>query len=452
MTEKTGLRKMTNLKLIKGYKDINRESPEWQALKIKPFSPNQLRALALSTAPFNLWDGSIRSGKTFLSIAWLIQINQTCPEGDGMILGQTPQTIERNFLNSFMEIVGEGNYHYKTGERLDLYYYVGDERKVRRFYIVGAKDVGAIKRIRGSTLMIAYVDEGTLMPETVFEELVGRLSSKHAKCLVTTNPDSPNHWLLKQYVEDAEASKDWRRFKFLLEDNWALDPEYIERIKRQYKSIPARYQRMIKGRWVVAQGVIYQVFNEERHVIKKVPQGAVLRRCFVGADYGVENATVFLLIGEYLINKEKVYIVLKEYYYSGRETMRSKTTSEFAEDFVRFLKGHKALEIVIDPSAAALITELDRPKVKKAAGVIYNVTPANNSVTEGIQSVANLLHAGRLLVMESCEHLIEEFGIYAWCPKAQARGVDAPIKEDDHALDALRYAIHTIIGDIAQVA
>lgn len=444
---------MTNLKVINGYKDIDRESPEWKALKIKPFSPNQLRALALSTAPFNLWDGSIRSGKTFLSIAWLINTNLNCPDGDGMILGQTPQTIERNFLNSFMEILGEGNYYYKTGERLDIYYYDKDDnRKTRRFYIVGAKDVGAVKRIRGSTLMIAYVDEGSLMPETVFEELVGRLSSAQAKCLVTTNPDSPNHWLLKQYVEDPEASKDWRRFKFLLEDNWALDPEYIERIKRQYKSIPARYQRMILGRWVIAQGVIYQVFNKEEHVITKVPEGAQLRRVFVGSDYGVENATVFLLIGEYMIKGKKVYIVLKEYYYSGRETMRSKTTSEFADDFVEFLKGHKALQVVIDPSAKALITELDRPAIKKRAGVIYSVEQAKNDVLEGIQSVANLIHSGQLLVMKKCEHLIEEFGVYAWDPKAQARGVDAPIKEHDHALDALRYAIHTIVGDIAKVA
>lgn len=432
---------------------IDRESDFWKGLKIKPFSPNQLRALALSTAPFNMWDGSIRSGKTFLSITWLLNANRACPEGDGMILGQTPQTIERNFLNSLMEILGEGNYKYKTGERIDIFYYVGNAKKTRRFYIVGAKDVGAVRRIRGSTLMIAYVDEGTLMPKVVFDELVGRLSSAEAKCLVTTNPDSPNHWLLKNYVENKEAKKDWRRFKFLLEDNLSLDIEYVERIKRQYKGIPARYARMILGKWVIAEGVIYQKFDLNKHVVKRgdVPKTG-LRRMFVGSDYGVENPTTFLLIGEYMVNGSKVYYVLKEYYYSGRESMKAKTTNEFAKDFAKWLKGNKAMEVVIDPSAKALITELERSEIKREAGVMYTVKQAKNNVDEGIQSVANLLADDKLFIVEDCKNTINEIQVYSWCPKAQAKGEDKPIKEDDHTMDALRYAILTVVGNYGQVS
>lgn len=426
---------------------LQRNSPEWGEMKIKPFSPNQLRALALSTAPFNLWDGSIRSGKTFLSILWLLQVNRDCPDGDGMILGQTPQTIERNFLNSLMAILGEGNYHYKTGERIDIYYWVGNEKKTRRFYIVGAKDVGAVRRIRGSTLMIAYVDEGTLMPQIVFDELVGRLSSKDAKCLVTTNPDSPNHWLLKEYVMNKEAKADWRRFKFLLEDNLSLDIEYIERIKRQYRGLPARYNRMILGKWVIAEGVIYQAFKPKRHVVTdKDLKGLQPRRLFVGSDYGVGNPTVFLLFGEFIIEGKKKYVVLKEYYYSGRESMKSKTTSEYGIEFARWLKGNKALQVVIDPSASALITELELPKTKKAAGVFYSVVKAKNDVLAGIQSVANMFADDILLIHESCTHTIEELGIYSWDAKAQANGEDKPMKEDDHCMDALRYPIFTLLG------
>jgi PBSX family phage terminase large subunit len=438
---------------------IDRNSQEWKALKVKPFSPNQLRALALSTAPFNLWDGSIRSGKTFLSILWLINANQALPKGDGMILGQTPQTIERNFLNSFMEYIGEGNYKYKTNERIDVYYFTADgERKKRRFHIVGASDVKAIRRIRGSTLMIAYIDEATLMPKEVFDELVGRLSSEHAKLLATTNPDSPNHWLLKNYVENPESKADWRRFRFLLEDNLALDPAYVERIKRQYKGVPARYARMIKGKWVIAEGVIYQKFKNKPlskggHVIKKkdIPMQN-LRRCFVGVDYGVGNATVFLLIGEFRIDGKKVYIIMKEYYYSGRESMRNKTTNEFAKDFAQWLKGHRAIEVVIDPSAAALITEFELPRIKREAGVIYNVSKAKNDVDEGIQAVANMFADDILWICEDCEHTIEELGIYSWDSKAQERGEDKPLKENDHCCDALRYAIYTLIGAYGSTA
>ena len=432
---------------------IDKSSPEWQQLPIKPFSPNQLRALALSTAPFNLWDGSIRSGKTFLSILWLINMNKELPAGDGMILGQTPESIERNFLNSLMEVLGEGNYHYRTGKTIDLYRWEDGQRLRRRFYLIGAKDVGAIRRVRGSTVMIGYIDEGTLVPKVVFDEFVGRLSSEHAKCLVTTNPDSPNHWLLKDYVENAIARVDWRRFKFLLEDNLSLDDAYINRIKRQYAGIPARYNRMIKGMWVIAEGIIYQKFDKSKHVVKrgKVPKTG-LRRLFVGADYGVGNATVFLLIGEYYFNGRTVYYVLKEYYYSGRESMRNKTTREFGKDFAKFAKGQRIEDVVIDPSAAALITELETDEVKREVGYFYNVTPADNAVNDGIQAVANMFYDDVLYIVEDCIHTIEELGLYSWDAKAQAKGIDKPLKENDHCLDALRYAIYTIVGNYGDIS
>jgi PBSX family phage terminase large subunit len=264
--------------------------------------------------------------------------------------------------------------------------------------------------------------------------------------------------LLKNYVEDPEASKDWRRFRFLLEDNLSLDPAYIERIKRQYSGIPARYNRMIKGKWVIAEGVIFQKFINKRvskggHVISKkdIPMKD-LRRCFVGCDYGVGNATVFLLIGEFKIKGKKQYIVMKEYYYSGRESMKNKTTSEFAKDFAKFLKGHRALQVVVDPSAAALITELELPRIKKEAGVMYSVEKAKNDVNSGIQAVANMFADSILWVSEECSHLIEELGIYSWDSKAQERGEDKPLKENDHCCDALRYAIYTLIGAYGSVS
>ncbi|AKQ08568.1 terminase large subunit [Bacillus phage PBC5] len=432
------------LKIVNKNNEIrNTKKPE----EIVPFSMNQLRALALSTAPFNLWDGSIRSGKTFLSMAWVAQMNQTLPKGDGMMLAQTPQTLERNFLNQFMEILGEGNYKYKTMEYIDIFYYKNNKRLKRRWHIVGAKDVGAVKRIRGSTLMIAYIDEASLMPEVVFEELVGRLSSKHAKLLATTNPDSPNHWLLKQYVENEEAKDDWRRFSFLLEDNLSLDEEYIVRIKRQYRGLPARYKRMILGLWVIAEGIIYQAFDQDRHVKTTAEIEAKYgkpRRSFIGCDYGVENATVFLLINEYRWKGKAYYHIAKEYYYSGRESMRTKTTSEFGKDFAKFCQGHRITHVIIDPSAAALKTEIDQNSIKREAGSFYLVQNASNEVIEGIQTVANLYADDALTIDPTCTNLIRENMSYSWDAKAQEKGEDKPVKVDDHCQDAKRYGMHTM--------
>lgn len=438
-----------------------RNTKEWENLKIKPFTPNQLRALALSNAPFNLWDGSIRAGKTFLSIAWIVNKNKSLPDGDGMFLGQTGETIERNFLGDLKEMLGETNYH-QGKSHIDIYYWGTEKdkngverfvKKTRRWWIVGAKDKGAIRRIRGSTLMIAYIDEASLMPQIVFDELVGRLSSKYATLLATTNPDSPNHWLLKKYVEHPEASKDWRRFNFLLDDNLALDPEYIERIKRQYRGIPARYARMIQGKWVVAEGIIYQAFRQERHVKSrdKLPSITAARRIYVTSDYGVENPTTFLLIGEHR-NKlgHKYWVIHREYYYSGRETGIAKTTKQFADDFVDWFKrsGATSLKsVIIDPSAAALITEINQIGIKRRLKSFYTVEKADNEVIKGIQIVGNVLAENKLFIDESCEHTIEEFGLYSWDEKSQERGEDIPIKNNDHTMDALRYFFKTIVGD-----
>ena len=432
-----------------------RGSEEWEDMKIKPFTPNQMRALALSNAPFNLWDGSIRSGKTFLSIAWLVNKIQSLPEGDGMLLGQTSETIERNFLNDFMEMLGEANYHYVSGRYIDVYYWgmnkktQRQEHKTRRLYVVGAKDRKAIGRIRGSTLMLAYIDEASLMPKIVFDELVGRLSSRFATLLATTNPDSPKHWLLKDYVEHPTAGKDWRRFKFLLDDNLALDPEYIERVKRQYRGLPARYARMILGKWALAEGLIYSLFNEARHVktFKELPNPKDAKQLFVGGDYGAENPTTFLLIGEHMIDGALYYVVHKEFYHSGRETNQPKTTKQYADEFAKLIKGQRVKKVAIDPSAKSLQTELNQIGIKKKAGAFYNVIDANNDVQNGIQNVANIIAEGKLLVNENCVHTIEEFSLYSWNAKKQEIGEDVPDKEHDHCMDALRYAIHTIIGE-----
>jgi PBSX family phage terminase large subunit len=421
-------------------------------LKIKPFSPNQLRALAMSNKPFNLWEGAIRSGKTFLSIAWLLNKIKTLPEGNGMILGQTGETIERNFLTDFMNILGDGAFKYAKGRYLDVYY--KDEKgneKTRRMFIIGAKDRGAIGRIRGSTIMLAYIDEATLMPKEVFDELVGRLSYTESTCLITTNPDSPFHWLLKDYVEDEEKNSDWTRHRFTLDDNLALSQTFIDRIKRQYRGLPARYQRMILGLWAVAEGVIYSNFDMKKHVLKKEPPVSP-RRLFVGADYGVENPTTFLLIGEYLINRKRFYVVLKEYVYSGRESMKTKTTSQFAEDFADFIQGHRVREVAVDPSAKALIVELNRAEIKRKAGCMYTVIHANNDVLSGIQYVANMIEDETLYVMENCKHTIEEFGVYSWDRKAQSQGVDKVIKENDHCMDGLRYALFTLVRNSAMTS
>jgi PBSX family phage terminase large subunit len=409
-------------------------------------SVNQVLAIAGSNKPFNLWEGSIRSGKTFWSLIWLVDKIMNLPEGDGMLLGQTSETIERNYLLDFLSLMDSGNIQYSYVQRshidIEVYKEDTDESFTRRMWIVGAKDKGSIKRIRGSTLMIAYIDELTMMPKIAFDELVGRLSERESILLATTNPDSPHHWVLKDYVEHDEKKMDWARYTFIMDDNMSLSQEYKDRMKRQYAGIPARYQRMILGKWVMADGLIYQ-FDESKHMIHSLDQLGIKgppMKYHVAGDYGTKNPTAFALIGQWPHPKptremKYIYVMVSEYYYNGRKTGIPKTTSAYLADFRSFIGQKRISTITLDPSASPLITEFEQ------AGL--TVTPADNAVLDGIALVGNALANGYFYVMDTCIHTKEEFALYIWDEVASLKGIDRPIKENDHMMDAIRYFFNT---------
>lgn len=397
---------------------------------IHPFSPKQLYALTNSNKTFNLWHGSIRSGKTYLSIPWLLDKNANLPDGDGMLLGQTPQTLERNFLSELMTILPKTSYHYVKNNYIDLFYndkYTG-KKKSRRFHIVGGTNVSAVRRILGSTIMIGYIDELVLIPKEVFDTFIGRFSYPESTMLGTTNPGNPNHYIIKDYLSDSKKREDWTSFSFVLENNLSLTKKVVERLKRQYMGTPALYNRMILGKWVLADGLIYSNFGDSMLLnYKELPNCYKYHVCI---DYGVENPTVFLLLGEQSGRSGDEYYVLDEWYGTG------KTTSQLLNHYKKFTKGKKIDKVIIDPSASALKQEFIQNKIR--------VTNANNLVLDGINTVAIELNRGSLKINENCTELIHEMQSYIWDKKAQEKGQDKPVKKDDHGPDALRYGIHTL--------
>lgn len=415
------------------------------------FSPNQINALIDSNHPYNLWTGAVRSGKTTLSMVWMINKISTLPKGYGMITGQTSETIERNFLNDFIELLGEERCRYVTGKYLDVYY--TDERTkkkmTRRLFIVGIKDKGAIRRIRGSTLVLLYMDEAILTPKPVFDELLSRLSVKGAKALFTTNPDSPYHYLMKDYVKHKHKKRDWKVHDFTMDDNLSLDEGFKRRLARQYMGLPSLYARMILGKWVIAEGLIYQVFNPRKHIIKELPKEPAIRH-YITADFGMGNATVFLLVGEYKINRKRVFIIEDEYYHSGAETGIAKTVGQYVEAYKNLVARNKPRvrrisETFLDPSALALKTELE------SNGIM--ITNAKNEVGAGIARVAQTIFDGSLYILKGkAPKTVEEFGLYMWDIEKQKIGKDEPIKENDHCMDAIRYLLFTLLGKIGMIS
>ena len=179
--------------------------------------------------------------------------------------------------------MGENNFYFSISKKEGTLF-------GRKVYFEGVNDIRAENKIRGLTLDGAYCDELTLFSEDFFAMLLSRLSRPGAKLFATTNPDSPYHWLKVNYIDAAEKRGLSLLFlNFLLEDNTTLDAEYVENLKKEYTGV--FYDRFILGRWVVAEGLIYSMFNPSVHV--KNLSGMKFDQYYISVDYGTQNPTVF---------------------------------------------------------------------------------------------------------------------------------------------------------------
>ena len=391
------------------------------------FSEQQLRSIDNSTARINIWEGAVRSGKTIASIVRWLDYIESGPEGDLLMIGKTHRTLKRNILDILQDIVGEENYIYNRG--LGEVYICG-----RKIYIAGANDARAEDKIRGMTLAGAYGDEVTIWPEGFFRMLLSRLSVKDAKLFVTTNPEGPYHWLKKDYL-DRQDELDLKDFHFTLKDNLSLDGEYVKQLKREYTGV--WYERYIKGKWVLAEGLVYPDFDSN-NITDNIPK---IRQEWVAIDYGITNDTVFLHIG--LGEDNKLY-VLHEYRWGEASTGTAKTDVQLRGELQEFIIKYdiKPQWIFIDPSAKSFIVELYQHR--HSFQQFKSVAKANNDVLDGIRRVSSLVANNKLMIASALDDLKQEFNSYSWDSKAQERGEDKPLKEHDHGLDALRYLVNGI--------
>lgn len=393
-----------------------------------PMSRKQLRTVAQATARINVWHGAVRSGKTIASLlAFVIAIAAAGPSGLILICGRSLDTIERNVIEPLQDagLFGPLARHVVHTRGATTAVILG-----RTVHLIGAPNALAEGRIRGATVQLVYLDEATLVPEAFWTQLLARLSVPGARLFATTNPDSPRHWLKLNYLDRA-AELDLRAWHFRLADNPSLSPDYVAALNAEYVGLWRR--RMIDGAWVVAEGAVYDMWDETRHVVSEVPP--IARWLAVGIDYGTTNDLVALALG--LGTDGRLYVTA-EYRHASRTAHRSMTDAEYDRAIRAWITAQQITPewVVIDPSAASFIEQMHR-----TPGL--HLAPADNAVQDGIRTVASLLAADRLRIHTSCDGLIGEMVGYSWDPKASDRGEDAPLKIADHGCDALRYAVRT---------
>ena len=381
----------------------------------------------------NLLEGSVRSGKTWISlIVWALWLATMPEDGKYLMVGKTLTTLKRNCLEPLINLLGRANMQMSIASKRAVIF-------GRAIDLEGASDARSEEKIRGVTLNGAYMDEATLSPEPFFVMLLSRLSAPGAKLFATTNPDSPRHWMKTEYLDN--PALDIYRMKFLLDDNTTLPEDYVSNLKREYTGV--FYRRFILGEWVAAEGAIYPMFETSRHVVDALPE---MRFTWIGCDIGHTNPTAFLRLGA---GKDGLIYVMNEYYHSGGQA-GSKSPRQYAHDLIKFAapeNGRGFLlpqAVVIDPAAEGFILQLREMSDLR-------IRRADNPVLEGIQLVSSALDAGKIRIHRRCKHLIDELQGYVWDEKAQERGEDKPVKQNDHACDALRYALMEYKRDIRRM-
>lgn len=395
---------------------------------LKPLQGKGLKSFCEAGARINIWEGSVSSSKTVTTFFSWIEFILNGPPGELVMIGKTERTLKRNIIDPLTLMYGSKCID-NTGLGKGEIHIFG-----RRVYLVGANDERAEQKIRGASFVGAYCDEITLYPESFWIMLLSRLRSPGARLYGTTNPDGPYHWLKVNYLD--KGLPHLKKWHFTLEDNPYLDPAYIAALKQEYTGL--WYRRFILGEWCLAEGAVYDMWDEKAHVIDTLPLGKV-DQYVVAIDYGTNNPCVFLLIG---IRGDSA-IVEKEYYYNSSEKGHQLTDVQYAAEMKGFLQGVTLTQpLILDPSAASFKVQLRNDG--------FQVRDADNSVIDGIRLVSSMLQAGRLKVSRNCPNLIKEFSSYVWDAKRQEKGEDEPVKKFDHALDALRYGLMTMFGKPAK--
>jgi len=403
--------------------------------KFKPFSKKQIQVLTWwrKDSPVRdkdgiICDGSVRAGKTIvMSLSYVMWAMETFQDENLGMAGKTIGALRRNVITPLKRMLKSRGYKVKD-HRADNYLSISFRGKTNYFYLFGGKDESSQDLIQGITLAGMFFDEVALMPQSFVNQATARCSVEGSKLWFNCNPEGPYHWFKVEYLDKLEE-KNMLHLHFTMDDNLSLSEKVKERYRRMYSGI--FYKRFILGLWVLAEGIIYDMFDEKKHVVKT--EDRPYTKYYVSIDYGTQNPTAFGLWGFY----NGIWYKVKEYHHSGRETSKQKTDPEYSRDLQKFVGDLPIKAVILDPSAASFKAQL------KADG--FRVKDANNDVLNGIRNVATALDEGLIKYNDCCAHTRREFASYIWDEKAANRGEDKPVKENDHHMDSDRYFVNTVI-------
>lgn len=365
--------------------------------------------------------GAKRTGKTILDndlfLYELRRVRQIAnklniPLPQYILAGADLGALQRNVLNELTN-------KYEIEFKLD---------KHNRFILFGVQvccfghsKINDLGRIRGMTSFGAYINEGSMANREVFDEIKSRCSGEGARVLVDTNPDNPEHWLKKDYIDKSDG-KTIATFNYELDDNTFLSERYRDNIKASTPS-GMFYDRNINGIWCTAEGAIYKDFNENIHFINQSSLDKVqFKKYIAGVDWGWEHYGSIVVVGKSIDNK---YYVIEEH---AKQHNDIDIWVGIAKDIK---KRYGNISFYCDSARQEYVEKFLVSGIKA-----FN---ANKSVMEGISTIATLIKNNEFFVIDKVVRFRQEIYNYVWGKS----GKDEPIKLYDDVLDSIRYAIYS---------
>lgn len=402
-------------------------------MRFETFSPKQLIALTWwhPSSPYSdfdgiICDGAVRSGKTLcMSLSFAAWAFYGFSDGNFAICGKTITSLRRNIVTSLMSLLREMGFTVNE-RRAANYAEITFGGRTNRFYFFGGRDESSAALIQGMTLCGVLLDEVALMPKSFVQQALARCSVQGAKFWFNCNPENPQHWFYNEWIKKAK-SKNCLYQHFTMQDNPSLSKNVIKRYESLYSG--AFYERFVLGKWVAADGLVYPQAAQGSYT-KEPPETQAGEYC-ISCDYGTVNPMSMGLWARY----SSAWYRVEEYYYNSREAGCQKTDEEYY-DALKQLAGQRQIEaVIIDPSAASFIECIRRHGE-------FRAVKAKNDVLDGIRAVQEALRSGKIKISPACKAALREFTLYRW---ENGGAKDAPKKENDHAMDDIRYFVSTYL-------
>jgi len=358
-----------------------------------------------------LFSGGFGSAKT-LALAVTALKHATIPNNQILIAKKTLISLKGTTLHTLLSILPPNSYKYYKAET---------KLTINGGGTIYCKPLDDLLNIRSMNLGAIFVDEASQIDLEDYKELLYRLRLNVGKrqIFLATNPATPSHWIYKRFF--AENSPNRKVITTSSYDNIHNPVDYYDIFEEDKKNNINLYKRNVLGEWTTIEGAVYDNFERDKHVksIGKIAYDKIT----IGIDYGYTDPTAMIVIGSY----GELNYVIEEYYH------RRVLLDQLKAKIKNYVDKYADVNFVVDPSAALIIAEIE--------GMGYKVQKANNNIIMGIGAVRscfapNNANIPSLVIDSNCINLIRELESYIY-----EKGTEKPVDKDNHALDALRYAI-----------